>query len=259
MAHDVTAARHRGRAANLGKAHRFGGAPAPDDFVVKCAETRLARRGARALDRVMNADVAELADPAVLSRLLAQRSSAAQRGRVAVAFVCGTRRRDGQRRATRRATASSPLGCLAKLFTATLVRRAAERGRLALDGEVAPLLGARLRGAARRDACGTCSSTRTVSTTRCSRRRATSAASSIAASSCRASPRSNASRAPGAVYSYGHARRLARRRGSRATCTAAPSAPLVRDGLLEPLGDRRRVVDSAGAHGSAPRRAQAWR
>ncbi len=39
----------------------------------------------------MNADVAELADSAVLSRLLAQRGLAAQRGRVAVTFACGTR------------------------------------------------------------------------------------------------------------------------------------------------------------------------
>ncbi len=88
----------------------------------------------------MNADVAELADPAVLSRLLAQRSSAVQRGRVAVTFACGARIATASS-GDAPAAASSPLGCLAKLFTATLVRRAAERGWLALDGEAAPLLG----------------------------------------------------------------------------------------------------------------------
>jgi hypothetical protein len=40
----VTAPRHRSRAANLGKAHRFGGTPTAGDFIVKCAETWLARR-----------------------------------------------------------------------------------------------------------------------------------------------------------------------------------------------------------------------
>lgn len=92
-------------------------------------------------------DVEDLADAGVLEQLLAGRSAAA-RGRVSVAFAAGVQlaaasaggARTGER---------WPLGCLAKLLTATLVRRAVARGALELDGCVAQLLGARseaLRG-----------------------------------------------------------------------------------------------------------------
>ncbi len=91
----------------------------------------------------MNADVEDLAHPAALRRLLAERSSANRAGRISVAFVCGTRAATAGAAGTQ-AAPSSPLGCLAKLLTATLVRRAAERGRLALGDAVAPLLGAPL-------------------------------------------------------------------------------------------------------------------
>jgi CubicO group peptidase (beta-lactamase class C family) len=89
----------------------------------------------------MNAGVAELADPAVLRRLVAERSSSADSGRICVAFACGGEVATASV-GEALGSASSPLGCLAKLFTATLVLRAAERGALSLDDRVAPLLGA---------------------------------------------------------------------------------------------------------------------
>lgn len=180
----------------------------------------------------MNADVAELADPAVLSRLLAQRGLAVQRGRVAVTFACGTRIATASS-GDAPAAASSPLGCLAKLFTATLVRRAAERGRLALDGEVAPLLGgnfAALRGVTVRQLLehthGLDDSL--LGAPRCERGFIDRGEllTRVAALERFA--------VPGAVYSYGHlgawlaAAALERVRGR-------PFGALVRDGLLEPL------------------------
>jgi hypothetical protein len=143
MEHDGTAAGFGGRAANLGNAHRFG-ARGRRDLIAKCREMRLARRRARALDRAMNnADAAELADPAVLRRLLSPRSGTARPGRIAVAFACDTRVATVSV-GDAPPTASSPLGCLAKLLTATLVRDAAKRGAFAFDDAVAPLLGTEL-------------------------------------------------------------------------------------------------------------------
>jgi CubicO group peptidase (beta-lactamase class C family) len=113
----------------------------PLRFVAKCAEIELPPHAARVSDRAMNADVAELADPAVLRRLLAQRAAPARAGRIAVAFACGARVATA-RSGDAPLTASSPLGCLAKLFTATLVRQATHDGRFALDDSVATLLGA---------------------------------------------------------------------------------------------------------------------
>jgi CubicO group peptidase (beta-lactamase class C family) len=103
-------------------------------------------RGSRAAARAqwnrgMNADAAELADPSALQRLLAERSSAARSGRISVAFVCGTRVATASV-GDASGAASFPLGCLAKLFTATLVRGAVARGRLALGDAVALSLGA---------------------------------------------------------------------------------------------------------------------
>lgn len=83
---------------------------------------------------------AELAEPALLARLVASRMPVV-RGRVSVAFAAGANAAE--------ASAGSavpevrwPIGCLAKLFTATLVRGAAAAGRIELDGAVEPLLGA---------------------------------------------------------------------------------------------------------------------
>lgn len=180
----------------------------------------------------MNADVTELADPAVLSRLLAQRSSAVQRGRVAVTFACGTRIATASS-GDAPAAASSPLGCIAKLFTATLVRRAAGRGLLALDGEVAPLLGGRLE------------TLRGVTVRQLLEHTHGLDDSLLAAPRYERGfidrgellPRVAALErfaAPGAVYSYGHlgawlaAAALEQVRGR-------PFGALVRDGLLEPL------------------------
>jgi CubicO group peptidase (beta-lactamase class C family) len=111
--------------------------------VTKLRETQLALRRERAFDRAMNTDVAELADAAILRQLVAQCCSATGPGRISVAFACGAEVATASVGEAPGA-ASSPLGCLAKLFTATLVRRTAERGQLALDGHVAPLLGADL-------------------------------------------------------------------------------------------------------------------
>lgn len=82
----------------------------------------------------MNA--AELADSAVLEELLAKRSS---RGRVSVAFASGSRVAMASA-GTARAAERWPIGCVMKLFTATLVRGAAARGLLELEGGVARLL-----------------------------------------------------------------------------------------------------------------------
>lgn len=92
----------------------------------------------RECDRGMN--VNDLADPVVLARLLEERAPAT-RGRVDVAFASGARvaaASAGGRHVDR----GWPIGCLMKLFTATLVRRAAARGVFDLDGPIAPLLGA---------------------------------------------------------------------------------------------------------------------
>jgi CubicO group peptidase (beta-lactamase class C family) len=84
--------------------------------------------------------VAELADAARLARLVAARVPTV-RGRVSVAFAAGANEAEAS-------AGGAPLGerwpsgCLAKLFTATLVRGAAAAGALELDGAVAPLLGA---------------------------------------------------------------------------------------------------------------------
>ena len=86
----------------------------------------------------MNAD--DLADPAWLADLLAKRSSAT-RGSVSIAFVSGSRVATASA-GDARAAAGWPIGCVAKLLTGTLVRRAAARGVLELDSCVAPLLGA---------------------------------------------------------------------------------------------------------------------
>jgi len=107
------------------------------DFSWHSPETRLAHGRYRAFDRAMNME--ELADPALLAHLLAKRGPAA-RGRVSVAFAFGSHV------AAANAGGASPaerwpIGCVAKLLTATLVRRAAARGILDLDGAVAPPLG----------------------------------------------------------------------------------------------------------------------
>jgi hypothetical protein len=89
----------------------------------------------------MNADAADLADAAVLRQLLAERSALARPGRVAVAFACGTC--VGTASAGDAPIAASwPIGCVAKLVTATLVRHAAQHRRFELDDDVTALLGA---------------------------------------------------------------------------------------------------------------------
>ena len=95
----------------------------------------------------MNADVAELCEPRVLQRLLECYAAAANCGHVAVALAAGpmavTVSVNGPR------DRPAPIGCLAKLLTATLVTRGANGGVLALDAAVADLLdapGAALRG-----------------------------------------------------------------------------------------------------------------
>jgi CubicO group peptidase (beta-lactamase class C family) len=81
-----------------------------------------------------------------LQRLLERYAAAASCGHVAVAFAAGpvavTASVHGPR-------GPAPIGCLAKLLTATLVTRAADRGAFALDASVAGLLdvpGEALRG-----------------------------------------------------------------------------------------------------------------
>lgn len=85
--------------------------------------------------------VEDLADSAALAKLLAEQSHAA-RGRVGIAFASGARVGAANLGGARRSE-GWPIGCLAKLLTATLVRRAVGRGALELDGGVAPRLDAR--------------------------------------------------------------------------------------------------------------------
>jgi CubicO group peptidase (beta-lactamase class C family) len=97
----------------------------------------------------MNEVAAELCEPQVLQRLLERyaAATAAGCGPVVVAFAAGpdvvTASVHGSR------DRPVPIGCLAKLLTATLVIRRAKRGVLRLDAAVADLLDARaeaLRG-----------------------------------------------------------------------------------------------------------------
>lgn len=85
--------------------------------------------------------IAALADPVLLARLVALRMPTA-RGRLSVAFAAGA---EAVEASTGNASVGArwPVGCLAKLFTATLVRGAAAAGAFDLDGPVEPLLGAR--------------------------------------------------------------------------------------------------------------------
>lgn len=102
-------------------------------------ETGLAPCRAAALDRGMNKDADELSEPGALQRSLERYAASAGRSHVSVAFAAGaaiaTAGVGGA--ADRRA----PLGCLAKLVTASLVAAAARRGALALDAAVDELLG----------------------------------------------------------------------------------------------------------------------
>jgi CubicO group peptidase (beta-lactamase class C family) len=87
-------------------------------------------------------DVAELAESAVLRQLLAAVLAGARRARVAVAFRCGpavaTAAADRDAEPEQWAV---PLGCLAKLLTATLARAAVAERHFGFDCGAAELLG----------------------------------------------------------------------------------------------------------------------
>jgi CubicO group peptidase (beta-lactamase class C family) len=85
-------------------------------------------------------DVANLCRSAALQQVLARHAAAAGGGPVHAAFVCGA--------AVATANAggvserAAPIGCLAKLLTAALVARCAERGELTFDDDVGAQLDA---------------------------------------------------------------------------------------------------------------------
>jgi len=88
---------------------------------------------------------AEICTPVALTRLLERQ--VARHAQVDVALACGsvvaTASSDGER------ARAAPIGCIAKLLTATLVARAVERGELEFDASAGDLLGvdvAALRG-----------------------------------------------------------------------------------------------------------------
>jgi CubicO group peptidase (beta-lactamase class C family) len=192
----------------------------------------------------MDTDVAELADAAVLRRLLAQCCAAAGPGRISVAFACGAEVATASVGEAPRA-ASSPLGCLAKLFTATLVRRAAERRQFVLDGHVAPLLGvdlAALHGVTVRQLL---EHTHGLDDSRLEAPRYDDGFIDRDELLRRVGALARFAR-PGAAYSYGHAGAwlaaaiLERLHGR-------PFAALVRGKLLEPLGIDGVWLDTAAA------------
>ena len=87
----------------------------------------------------MDACLAELCEPGALQRLLDATITA---GRISVAFASGSDVATAQVGDTGRREWAAPVGCIAKLFTATLACKAAERGLFALDTDVAEVLGA---------------------------------------------------------------------------------------------------------------------
>lgn len=91
------------------------------------------------LNGVMSTDPAELCEPCVLQELLSPMAAA---GRVAVAFAAGTDVAAAQIGHDERAPWAAPVGCLAKLLTATLACNLEEREHDVLDAGVAELLGA---------------------------------------------------------------------------------------------------------------------
>lgn len=88
----------------------------------------------------MKKDVAELGEAGALERLLERYAAAVRPGPVAVAFAAGGAMvAAGVHEAAKRRV---PVGCIAKLLTASLVTAAAQRGAFALEGEVLELLDA---------------------------------------------------------------------------------------------------------------------
>jgi CubicO group peptidase (beta-lactamase class C family) len=87
----------------------------------------------------MSKDAFELCEPGALQRALERYTAAAGRGYAAVAFAAGGKVTTASVNGTpdRRA----PVGCVAKLLTATLVTGGARRGDFALDAPVTELLG----------------------------------------------------------------------------------------------------------------------
>jgi CubicO group peptidase (beta-lactamase class C family) len=111
------------------------------------ADSLLAQRALAGLHRHMDDVAAELCEPEVLQRLLERYVAAAGCGSVVAAFAAGPDAVTASVNAC--PDRPAPIGCLAKLLTATLVIGRARRGVLALDAPVAGLLdapGEALRG-----------------------------------------------------------------------------------------------------------------
>ena len=87
----------------------------------------------------MDACLPELCEPDALRHLLEATVSA---GRISVAFASGSNVATAQVGDSGRGEWAAPVGCIAKVLTATLACKAAERGHFALDTGVAEVLGA---------------------------------------------------------------------------------------------------------------------
>jgi CubicO group peptidase (beta-lactamase class C family) len=87
----------------------------------------------------MDADLAELCEPGELQRWLETKVTA---GRVAVALAAGGHVAAAEVGGRARAGWAVPVGCIAKVLTAWLACKSAERGRFAFETDVAELLGA---------------------------------------------------------------------------------------------------------------------
>jgi CubicO group peptidase (beta-lactamase class C family) len=99
------------------------------------ADSRIAVALRARFDDAMD-DVAALCKPGALQQLLERHAAAAPCAHVDVAFVCGT----AVATASIGSGRAAPIGCLAKLLTATLIASAIERGELDVDSQVGPQL-----------------------------------------------------------------------------------------------------------------------